>query len=419
MFCENCGSKIPDTAKFCRFCGAAQTSMDNADVSTSLSPSAQESASVGESEKQSLIDYLGALHTAEMGVIHSDQLITLLDTQKADYVRYHRAIWRAASFQEPMPVRRDFIADAQERIRICTKSLEEFTSPNRHQPINDSWSAKMASLQMRKIYNKLDKENADYYRNELEKAKRSLRIDAPAAQQEEDRRIAEEMVKYNLRKQNFEKHEALRKAAWNEEEKAVCLSFDESRREIEKKRRDFAACRDALYGEERLFEQFRDPVAEYTLRQYLRMGLVDRLEGPQGGYAFYLNELNAKRICGSIQELQRSIENRLDIITGQLDELVSRMRRINQQLDCLKSGISSCYGAIENGFVHMDRNMSQTANQMTAQLREEISRQAQPIREAVQRSEYNLYLDSMRKELDNYQYGRLRVPPISRATDLF
>lgn len=149
------------------------------------------------------------------------------------------------------------------------------------------------------------------------------------------------------------------------------------------------------------------------------MGLVDRLEGPQGGYAFYLNELNAKRICGSIQELQRSIENRLDIISGQLDELVSRMRRINQQLDCLKSGIFSCYGAIENGFVHMDRNMSQTANQMTAQLREEISRQAQPIREAVQRSEYNLYLDSMRKELDNYQYGRLRVPPISRATDLF
>lgn len=75
MFCENCGSKIPDTAKFCRFCGATQTSMDNADVSTFLSPSAQESASVGESEKQSLIDYLGALHTAEMGVIHPISLL--------------------------------------------------------------------------------------------------------------------------------------------------------------------------------------------------------------------------------------------------------------------------------------------------------------------------------------------------------
>lgn len=417
MFCENCGAQIPDTAKFCRFCGASQTPVSGAAVSAPVSVSGQASGSGKNTEKQSLIDYLGALHTAEMGIIHSDELIKLLDAQKADYVRYHRAIWRAASFNELMPVRRDYIAEAQKEVDYRKKSISEFQDPKRYAPINNSWSAKIANLAVRMQFSSYDKKEVIYQKEALEDAKRRMQ-EAPAAQRKEDQRVAAEMVAYNRRKQAFEAHEALRKAAWDEEEKAVCKSFDESRQYIAVKRNDFAARRDALYAEERLFEQFRDPVAEYQLRQYLRMGLVDRLEGPQGGYSFYLDELNARRICGSIDELRKSMESRMDTMIEQMGELVQSLRYANRQLEGLRGGILACCTAIEDGFTRIDRNMDKSASRMTAQLREEITNQARPIREAVQRSEYNLYLDSMRKELDNYQYGRLREPPISTATEI-
>lgn len=415
MFCENCGAQIPDTAKFCRFCGASQTPVSGAAISAPVSVSGQASGSGQNTEKQSLIDYLGALHTAEMGVIHAESLMRHLDAQKADYVRTHRANWRAESYCEPLPVRRDIIAEWQEHLDFAQRNLDFWR--NLHNTSGENISAKMATLYSRVENRSRDKEMKRRAQQELEDAKRRMQ-EAPAAQRKEDQRVAAEMVAYNRRKQAFETHEALRKAAWDEEEKAVCKSFDESRQYIAVKRNDFAARRDALYAEERLFEQFRDPVAEYQLRQYLRMGLVDRLEGPQGGYSFYLDELNAKRICGSIDELRKSMESRMDTMIEQMGELVQNLRYANRQLEGLRGGILACCTAIEDGFTRIDRNMDKSASRMTAQLREEITNQARPIREAVQRSEYNLYLDSMRRELDNYQYGRLREPPISTATEI-
>ena len=61
MFCENCGAQIPDTAKFCRYCGAAQASMEGME---NHSPLPQETAPTQGMNKQQLIDYLDALYTA-------------------------------------------------------------------------------------------------------------------------------------------------------------------------------------------------------------------------------------------------------------------------------------------------------------------------------------------------------------------
>lgn len=93
MFCENCGAKIADTAKFCRYCGAKQLPLtEEAPVSA---PKQQQNPSVSKAsktsatqktEKQALIDHLGALYAAEMGVIRSEQLIQELETQKNAFV---------------------------------------------------------------------------------------------------------------------------------------------------------------------------------------------------------------------------------------------------------------------------------------------------------------------------------------------
>lgn len=160
-----------------------------------------------------------------------------------------------------------------------------------------------------------------------------------------------------------------------------------------------------------VYEQFRDPVAEFQLREYLRMGLVDELEGPQGGYAFYLKELQAKRICGSIQELRLSMEKHLDELAGQMSDLARQLSQANKRLTQVRNAVFDCCESVKDGFSDTIQQMSSTSKQ----LQKEIERQTTPIRDAVQRSEYNQYLESMRKELDNYNYGRLRVPTLDEA----
>lgn len=408
MFCENCGAKIPDTAKFCKFCGASQTPVDAPGTAETVQtpPVPVPSSDAGQADaKQALIDYLGALYTAEMGVIHANDLIKQLNAQKETYVASH--FWRAQYFLDPRPTHTDYYALEQENI----KSLEETIASYKKRKYEGSnfLTDRLVTLKLKPEWMK----TARLFERHLSEAQERLRSVVPEKQKQEDRRYAAACAEYERKMRNFEKREVLRKAAWEEEEKAVCRSFDESVADIVVKRDEFLDCRNKLYGKGLLFEQFRDPVAEFQLRQYLRMGLVDRLEGPQGGYAFYLDELHANRICGSIKDLQKAMEERLDSLIEKMDAMVQQMRRANQMLGGLRSGISACCSAIEAGFDRTNSRIEGSVDRLSAQLREEIANQARPIRESVQNSEYNFYLDALRKELDDYQYGLLRKPALT------
>ena len=96
MFCENCGAKIPDNAKFCKFCGAQQTPLD------APAPSAPAPAPAAV-DKQALIAHLDALYAAEMGMVYADQLMAQLAEQKKEALRRHTVQYQPAYFTENRP----------------------------------------------------------------------------------------------------------------------------------------------------------------------------------------------------------------------------------------------------------------------------------------------------------------------------
>lgn len=423
MFCENCGAKIADTAKFCRYCGAKQLPLtEEAPVPA---PKQQQNPSVSKAsktsatqktEKQALIDHLGALYAAEMGVIRSEQLIQELETQKNAFVNRHRAQFKPQYFVDPLPSRHDYIQEARDQIQSLQKGIDDLqhSGYSFRSKENNIFIDTMVWISMTKDRMEdrdFRKRMQQRHTQELHQLQYDLQHTLPQKQQEEDRRFALAQQAYARNKKAFEQKEIARKQAWELEERTVCQNFEESKQDILQQKNDFLARRQKLYDEKRIYEQFYHPIAEYQLREYLKMGLVDQLEGPQGGYAFYLNELHTKRICGSIEELQAYLGQKLDTLSEQMSTLIHEVRRTNQKLAHLQTTLSACCTAIEDGF-------ARTSNQiqsMSAKLREEIASQARPIREAVQRSEYNLYLASLRKELDQYDYGRLRRPTMDDA----
>lgn len=406
MYCENCGAKIRDGAKFCKYCGARQDTLtENLSVGIEAAgPSEQQKAT----DKQKLIEHLGALYTAEMGIVYADQLIEQLETQKKDTARRHTLAYKAAYFEENVPVRRDCAAEAQAELDKWIAAAKQTEQRRKFQggAATDWFAHWIVAWEVRDTEKKITEEEQAqiaHWQNELRLA--------PQRQRQEDQRWDKAMQKYNADKTQFETKEKRRKNAWERMGAAMERSFDASIANVRRQREDFVARRKKLYDMDIVYEQFRDPVAEFQLREYLRMGLVDELEGPQGGYAFYLKELQAKRICGSIQELRLSMEKHLDELAGQMSDLARQLSQANKRLTQVRNAVFDCCESVKDGFSDTIQQMSSTSKQ----LQKEIERQTTPIRDAVQRSEYNQYLESMRKELDNYNYGRLRVPTLDEA----
>lgn len=351
---------------------------------------------------------MGALYTAEMGIVYADQLIEQLETQKKDTARRHTLAYKAAYFEENVPVRRDCAAEAQAELDKWIAVAKQTEQRRKFQggAATDWFAHWIVAWEVRDTEKKITEEEQAqiaHWQNELRLA--------PQRQRQEDQRWDKAMQKYNADKTQFETKEKRRKNAWERMGAAMERSFDASIANVRRQREDFVARRKKLYDMDIVYEQFRDPVAEFQLREYLRMGLVDELEGPQGGYAFYLKELQAKRICGSIQELRLSMEKHLDELAGQMSDLARQLSQANKRLTQVRNAVFDCCESVKDGFSDTIQQMSSTSKQ----LQKEIERQTMPIRDAVQRSEYNQYLESMRKELDNYNYGRLRVPTLDEA----
>lgn len=398
MFCENCGAKIPDNAKFCKFCGAQQTPMD-APAPSAPAPAPAPAAA----DKQALIAHLDALYAAEMGMVYADQLMAQLAEQKKEALRRHTVQYQPAYFTEKPPERRNCAAEAQKNLDTIRRIYEDHV-----RSLNSASSFTDQLINV--FYKRKDKEYLAQAQAEIALLEEEVRL-APQRQALEDKRWNKAMQPYNARKAQFDAREAARRDAWDEAGRAMGRRFDESIADAQRQKDEFAARRQKLYDLNVVYEKFRDPVAEFQLAEYLRMGLVNSLEGPHGGYAFYLNELHANRICGSIQELQRSMENRLDELIDRMSSLAEQLRKANQRLHQVRSAVFDCCEAMRSGFAATTDHISR----MSDDVREELDRQARPIRDAVQRSEYNQYLEAMRRELDKYDYGRLRVPTLDEV----
>ena len=324
MFCENCGAKIPDNAKFCKFCGAQQTPLD------APAPSAPAPAPAAV-DKQALIAHLDALYAAEMGMVYADQLMAQLAEQKKEALRRHTVQYQPAYFTEKPPERRNCAAEAQEELDRWRKWYNDHVQ-------SLSSGRTLTDRIMNSFYRIQDQKDLAEKRAQIAHWEEEVRL-APQRQALEDERWNKAMQPYNARKAQFDAREAARRDAWDEAGRAMGRRFDESIADTQRQKDEFAARRQKLYDLNVVYEKFRDPVAEFQLAEYLRMGLVNSLEGPQGGYAFYLNELHANRICGSIQELQRSMENRLDELIDRMSSLGELLRKANEGVYLVRSAL--------------------------------------------------------------------------------
>ena len=104
------------------------------------------------------------------------------------------------------------------------------------------------------------------------------------------------------------------------------------------------ACRNKLYAMDILFVKYRNPVALATFYEYLLAGRCTTLEGPDGAYNMYENQVRADMIIGQLSK----VLEKLDEIKETQYLIYSEIQRVNKNLDRMNDTMQKALGALQS-----------------------------------------------------------------------
>lgn len=103
-------------------------------------------------------------------------------------------------------------------------------------------------------------------------------------------------------------------------------------------------CRNTLYSHNIVFEKYRNVVALSTFYEYLIAGRCTTLEGADGAYNIYENEIRADRIIGQLTQ----VIDKLDAIKDTQYMIYSELQTINKSLDHLNKTMDDALVSVQN-----------------------------------------------------------------------
>lgn len=155
-----------------------------------------------------------------------------------------------------------------------------------------------------------------------------------------DRKYNADMETYTSQCENYQK-------ALQIESNAVA-AIDSGIADLRSRIRELDILRKSLYEAGILHPTFQNMLAVNQIREYMEMGVCVELEGPNGAYALYLQDIRANRICDSIDELRKSVDSGFAQVAASHSLLL-------QELRTTKAHISAMHSSLDMGLVNIQR----------------------------------------------------------------
>lgn len=156
------------------------------------------------------------------------------------------------------------------------------------------------------------------------------------------------------------------------ENKAI-KKMDETIDGVNKKCEELRLQRSQLYAMNVLHPSFQNMIAANQIREYLEMGICDGLEGTNGAYALYMQDVRANRICESIDDLRQTVQEGFNEVKGKMSAVMAELRRTNANIDALNTSINSGFSdmqrAISEGQEKFNANQQASLNEANGYLR--------------------------------------------------
>ena len=125
--------------------------------------------------------------------------------------------------------------------------------------------------------------------------------------------------------------------------KTLHASIENEICEAEKLLKQTLECRNKLYSYDIIFEKYHNIVAISTFYEYLMSGRCDSLEGANGAYNIYENEIRANLIISQLSTVIKQLE---DIKQSQY-MIYSEMQKVNQGLSTLNGKMDRAISSLK------------------------------------------------------------------------
>lgn len=338
--------------------------------------------------REDIINYLDACMEAEICLSDTANIIEVLK-EKAESLKKNSVIADLPNY----PVKEEEETDMRSGYEYSIRTAK-------HKYISAILSLSLSEARdlKRKIAEneeKLEKANADYphllERNSIRQEKNQIAIS-----------------RYNQKNAIYR----------SQQEESLRLMLDELYDEIynqEIKAEKFQQILTQLYDMNILYSEFRNSNAIYYLRRYLLMGVADQLEGADGAYKLYLDDLKVNKLDTSLKELQEAVESGFENVLYSQNAIYQQLLSTRNELSNLSRQLDSQTEQLTENLKAAADKISQTvidAGEAQTELLKQTQEGQKIIRDTLEKSAYNQYIVEKEKNLDSYLAYRLQNPLI-------
>ena len=245
------------------------------------------------------------------------------------------------------------------------------------------------------------------------------------AHAQEQRRYQAELQSWETAKRQHSEIVELKRAQTNVKQLTLANYIDrvtQSRNELYSKCSSLEQRLRTLYDEGPLYPNFRNFVAVTQIYDYLASGISYQLEGPDGAYAQYMNDVRTARVCESLEQIRNDMRQGMEAIVANQHMLRGEIRACNaalaelnisvdrahaelsSQLDSISDGLDSHFHAMGQSLHEANATSQSMASRIAAMASNlnnlEHSNQAIAWNTAV--NTFNQYIDMKSRGVDGY-----------------
>lgn len=147
-----------------------------------------------------------------------------------------------------------------------------------------------------------------------------------------------------------------------------------------------------------LYPSFRNWVAVSQIYEYIASGISFRLEGADGAYAQYMNDVRINLVCSSIEQLKQTVIQGLGAISNMQHVIAEEIKENNIRLKSIENGLASMHNELSirlNDIYSATLDVGSDIQHMTST----ISDQLYSLKRVANNMEQGI--DSINKGIDN------------------
>lgn len=151
-----------------------------------------------------------------------------------------------------------------------------------------------------------------------------------------------------------------------------------------------------LYDRNIIHEPFRSMVAVNQIYEYLYVGVCNALEGADGAYAMYYNDIRTARICDGIQELKTAMQRGLNKLMASQNTMCQLLSDTNNSIRQMDTSLRTKIAALQSDVARVSDGVSGLRDSVLDSA-DAANKQREKIRGILSAAAHNQYVEQREK----------------------